>query len=289
MTTKNKELNTLVDDIYNLFKTGHEISESNLEKFALNVSAAVKRSVKEASTRVSDKPILRMSKIGTPDRKLWFDFNTPRVASEVDPATQIKFLYGHILEELLLLFTKEAGHTVEGEQGEVDILGVKGHRDAKIDGITTDIKSASKFAFQKFANGTLSKDDPFGYIAQISGYAEADHSQYGAFLVINKESGEIALLKVDKVDMIDPAQRIVHIKENVLSKPEPPREKCYTPEPFGKSGNEALHKNCSFCEHKLKCWEGSLRGFRYSTGITYLTKVVDTPRVEEVPLSTTKT
>ena len=46
--------------------------------------------------------------------------------------------------------------------------------DCKIDGIVTDVKSASSFGFKKFKDGQLGLvDDPFGYIDQIKAYAHA--------------------------------------------------------------------------------------------------------------------
>lgn len=248
--------------------------------------AAIKHSIENSTSRNNEAPRLRMSKLGTPLRKLWYEHNIPQDQYQKDPypSTKIKFLYGDILEHLLLFLIKESGHVVEGEQGEVEVNGVTGHRDCKIDGITTDIKTASSFAFQKFQDGSLSKNDPFGYIAQISGYVHADKSEYGAFLAINKESGELALLKVDQVDLIDPSKRIDLLREVVVRK-EPPPEKCYAPEPLGKSGNEVLNSNCTYCAFKELCWaDVGLRKFKYSNGYKYFTKVVETPRVEEIVL-----
>ncbi len=34
----------------------------------------------------------------------------------IDGATQIKFLYGHLLEEIVLMLVRMAGHTVTDEQ-----------------------------------------------------------------------------------------------------------------------------------------------------------------------------
>ena len=45
--------------------------------------------------------------------------------------------------------------------------------DCKIDGIVTDVKSASSFGFKKFKDGQLAIDDPFGYIDQIKAYAHS--------------------------------------------------------------------------------------------------------------------
>ena len=46
-----------------------------------------------------------MSVIGRPARQLWYDNHLKRDDKEevYDPSTQLKFLYGHILEHLLLL------------------------------------------------------------------------------------------------------------------------------------------------------------------------------------------
>lgn len=288
-----KDISTLIADIHNLFsQEGTKVSDENLRIFADNVAAATKKSLEDG--RQQKEPSLRMSKLGTPDRKLWYELNLPfdEEKLRVDPTLSIKFLYGHILEELILLLVKEAGHTVEGEQGEVEILGVLGHRDCKIDGVTVDVKSASKFAFQKFKDGTLSQDDPFGYMAQISSYMFADKSDRGGFLVINKETGELTLMMVDSMDTINPEDRINHLRNVVLPKPSPPEEKCYAPQPNGKSGNMELNKNCAWCPFKELCWQDSnggkgLRKFKYATGVKYLTEVVKQPEVDELFINPT--
>lgn len=276
-----KTIDTLVQDIYALFEKPHVVNEGNLDAFAKSIAQTLKNRLIEPP-RTGARTELRMSKLGTPDRKLWFEFNT-NLQENISSSGKIKFLYGDILESLLIFLTKEAGHTVEGEQGELFVAGVKGHRDCKIDGITTDIKSASNFSFKKFETGALLNDDPFGYIAQISSYVKADDSPYGAFFAINKETGELALLKVDKVDMIDPEQRVKHIQNNVLTRSSPPETKCYEPQPYGKSGNVALHKNCEYCPFKDLCWkEEGLRKFKYSDGVKNFVRISKLPEVEEV-------
>ena len=134
---------------------------------------------------------LRMSQIGKPDRQVWYQSRD--IKKEKLPAwAKIKFTYGHILEELLLLMTKTAGHEVKNEQKELEIEGVFGHQDCEIDGVVTDCKSASAYSFKKFSNRSLLKDDPFGYISQLSAYAEAQ-DKGGAFLAIDKQSGRICV------------------------------------------------------------------------------------------------
>ena len=82
-----------------------------------------------------------MSSIGKPTRQLWYDkliHNSE--ARPLAPSTRIKFLYGHILEDLLILLSRVAGHTVTEEQKEVEVEGIKGHQDCKIDGVLVDCK-----------------------------------------------------------------------------------------------------------------------------------------------------
>ena len=259
--------------------------------------------LKEAveSTGKWREPTLRMSKIGTPDRKLWYEMNGSKKedaddvggddtfeGAPIDPSLQIKFLYGHLLEELVLFFCREAGHDVTGEQDELDVGGIKGHRDCKIDNVTVDVKSASRFAFQKFSTGSLFKDDPFGYIPQISGYTQADPTSedFGAFLAINKESGELCILKVDPIDMVNAEMRIDHVK-GMVELDAPPDTKCYQPKPVGKAGNMAVHTNCSYCPFMKDCWKDAnggtgIRSFKYSNKTEHLTTVVKLPNVPEV-------
>lgn len=296
MTTK--KIDTLVEDIYEVFTKPHEISEENLEEFGENIKEAMKVAIKNAGEKIV--PHLRMSVIGKPNRQLWYELKTndPNVvaeAGEVDvyepnPHKYIKFLFGDIIEHLLVFLTKEAGHVTSHAQEELEIDGVLGHCDPVIDGVPVDIKSASKWSFfKKFKQGELLRgDDPFGYVGQLSGYRERllelypdeiDPSRVG-WLVMNKESGEICLLLADALDLINAEDRIKEIKE-VLEGDEPPEEKCYEPVPDGKSGNMRLQTPCVFCPFKKECW-GGLRAFEYSNGIRYLTNVAKLPKVPEV-------
>ena len=76
-------------------------------------------------------------------------------------------------------------------QKETTLGGVKGHIDAKVDGVLVDVKSASHFSFKKFKDKSLYSDDPFGYIDQLSSYSTAEEVDRSRFLVMNKTSGEL--------------------------------------------------------------------------------------------------
>lgn len=233
---------------------------------------------------------LRMSNIGKGARQLWYDKQHGREEKFSGPTT-LKFIYGDIIEYLVLFLARLAGHSVTHLQDEVVLDGVKGHIDAEIDGVTVDVKSASEHAFRKFS---APKDDPrglvendsFGYVEQIAGYAKARDTD-GAFLAINKVNGDLAYLPFTKeeLDVFDVKGRIEYLK-SVIDQPTEP-ERCYSDEKFGESGNRKLGVNCSYCSHKIRCWQDSngglgLRTFLYASGPVFLTKVTNEPKVREV-------
>ena len=280
------EIDTLVPDIYKLFDEDqhHEPKRENLESLGENIKNIV---VLRLAERDNTRTVLRFSSLGRPDRQLWYAANRPELAEKLTPKTFFKFLYGDVIEQLLLFLAKEAGHTVEDEQKEIEVDGVKGHIDARIDGVVVDAKSASPNGFKKFEDRSLFTDDPFGYIGQISGYAEAlSPGEGAAFLAADKVHGDIALMKVDAdtTRQYEPKKRIEHLKE-VIQQPDPPA-RCYAPVPEGKSGNMKLGTNCSYCAYKFECWKDAnngqgLRTFLYSRGPIYLTHVENEPRVFE--------
>lgn len=276
-----KQLETLPEDIDRLFHEGKELDDENLALFLTNIANLLQDSLKP---KIDEPPTIRMSKLGIPDRKLWFEHN---VFLKKEPTSNsLKFIYGHIIEQLIIFLAKEAGHEVTEEQREVEIDGIKGHIDCKIDGTLVDIKSASSYAFRKFSERQLFKDDPFGYIAQLSAYKSATESKDASFIGVNKESGQICLLPLEGAEEINPNKRIARVKE-VVTLPEPPAEKCYQPVSYKGSENLTLHKNCTYCVFKDLCWKDAnngqgLRYFQYAQEVVPLVKVVSTPRVPEI-------
>ena len=283
-----KTIDTLVEDIYNLFEPSivNKISEEDLEKHLKEFTKSVTNNIKIVLNEQPKKQRkLSLSSIGKPTRQLWYDKHSNSEARPLAPSTRIKFLYGHILEDLLILLSRVAGHTVTEEQKEVEVEGIKGHQDCKIDGILVDCKSASGYAFKKFANNKLADDDPFGYIAQISAYSEGNGVKEAYFLAIDKQHGNIALTRVHDMEMINAKERVQYLKGALDSKRVPDR--CYSDIPEGVSGNRKLAIGCVFCPHKRECWSDAnqgkgLRAFKYEKGPTYLTQVSKEPRVEEI-------
>lgn len=278
-----KEIDSLVDDIYNLFlkEGGHKPSPENLEKLGKDIATVIASRMAPAERKAT----LRLSNLGTPcERKLWYDINTPELGEPLDAPAKIKFLFGDILELLLLFWAREAGHEVTGEQDELVHHGVVGHRDCIIDGRVVDCKSASSYSFKKFAGNELRSNDPFGYLPQLGSYLDASRDdprvtdkKRGSFLVIDKTLGKITL---DTYALSPITQKYVDDKREVVNSNKPPK-RGFEDEPEGKSGNRKLGMNCSYCAYKSTCWPG-LRGFAYSYGPQYLTWIEREPKVPEI-------
>lgn len=284
----NKTIDTLVDDIYSVVKNGAEISDDLAEKFGKRIAKTIQSKLRP---RGDSSPYLRLSALGKPDRQLYYDVKGfPR--EEMQPHTYLKFLIGDMWEEILLFLSSVAGHTVEGEQQELFIEDIKGHRDAKIDGVTVDVKSASTYSFKKFEDGNLKHQDPFGYISQIAAYHQADETKTAnevAFLAGDKQNGHITLLKQDASELPNMTERAVYVKEMLSREELPPR--CYEPQPMGESGNLKLGIECSYCPFKKECWKDAndgrgIRTFIYSNRPEHLVKVVREPKVFEVTHAT---
>lgn len=230
---------------------------------------------------------LSFSSIGSPcQRKLWYKINTPTEAEPISPSNLLKFFYGDMIEELVLSLAEVAGHSVEGKQTRMYINGLAGHRDAVIDGMTVDVKSASSNAFKKFKEGNLREDDPFGYISQLSSYVYAakddplvTNKTHGAFLVVDKQHGDICLDVYDFSEELERKEKEVENIKVMVTKEIP--ERPFQPVPQSKtSPNTKLPSSCVFCDFKKQCWPESRR-FIYAGRDEYLVDVVKEPNVPE--------
>ena len=286
-----KNIYTLVNDIYELVETKQVPEGVDIEECIETFGEGVKQLMRNEFTKKrDDSRKLRMSNIGRSDRYLWNVWNDVEKDDDMQGHTYVKFLYGHLIEELLLFLSRAAGHEVTDEQKKCEVNGITGSMDCKIDGIVTDVKSVSTYGFRKFKDGTLATDDPFGYIAQIKGYANAEGASRFGWLAMDKQNGHLTYLMYDQEDTQAPiyehigydiGDRINHIK-TMVEQPEPPKH-CYQPKEDGKSGNMKLDTGCSYCAYKKNCWP-DLRAFAYSSGPRYLVEVHNEPKVPEIEI-----
>jgi hypothetical protein len=270
-----KRIDTLVADIYKLFQSPVDLPADLVKSFGDKLSSIIAERLKEAPGKKS----LRMSNLGTKcERRLWYQINRPERAEPLHPAARVKFLFGDIIEQLVLFLARAAGHVVEDEQKEVELYGIKGHIDGKVDGVLVDVKSASSRSFTKFENGLTEEADDFGYLRQLDAYLHATNGEEGAFLVIDKQLGKLKLDKHKRRN--ENYEEIVNKRLAMLGRKEPP-PRAYRAEADGKSGNLKLGTACSYCEFKHHCWPG-LRTFLYANGPRFLTEVRRIPDVPEI-------
>lgn len=297
-----KDINTLVPDIYRMLEGGgiqdpiavsiqHHIyqmkeglpeGESNFLKDIISLLD------KQVISDSKPSDTLRMSNLGTPCiTRLWDEVNdpAPRFTSGQDT---MRFLYGDLLEAMLIAFAKASGHTVQAEQEEVELHGVKGHIDCIIDGMLVDVKSASQFVFDKFKGNGLLKKDPFGYLSQISSYLKAlqgdprlVHKDKAAFFAINKGSGELSLDVYDMESLLEDKDAEIQERIKIVGLKHRPTWREPDVRQSDSNENRKLGETCRFCSGKFKCFP-NLRSFRYSNGIVHLTHVDKVPRVQEL-------
>ena len=287
-TTGQKHISTLATDIKKLIadiSNGKpaDMNEKNMNLFLNNIKEAM-LAWNTPPVRTDKEGKLRMSVLGKPARQLWYDKHSPKDRKDEDAGLNLKFLYGHIIEHLVLYLAELAGHKIEDQQKKVEIDGITGHIDSKIDGEICDVKSASPFSFKKFQSGEIVGDDPFGYHAQLSGYETAMGTKAGGFLVVDKSSGDICFYKPE--DMAKPnVKSLIKNLRTSLDKDTPP-EKCYEFK-TEKNGNKTLATGCMFCPHKWECHSDAnggkgLRVFKYSNKNVMLAEVVKEPNVDEI-------
>ena len=150
----------------------------------------------------------RMSGLGRPICQQILD--KQGVEESMSYNTLFRFLFGDITESIIMLIMKEAGVEVVDYQKQVELdldgILIKGTldvilRDEMGQEKVWDIKSASDYAFKSKFTGFegyegIKKDDPFGYVMQGFLYAEATGLPFGGWIVVNKSSGEVAVVEV---------------------------------------------------------------------------------------------
>lgn len=274
----------LIQDVYNLVVRRDGWFSNEL---AADLSVEISTRMQSNFGERREPPTLRLSKMGDfCPRHLWYSIHHPELAEPLPAPAIIKFSYGHTIEAMAIALAKAAGHDVQGEQDELSVDGIKGHRDCVLDGCIVDVKSCSSRMFEKFERKTIREDDPFGYLAQLDGYlvGSADDNlvqvKDRAFIwAIDKTLGKMCLYehKLRSSFIRDRIQRY----KGIVAETQPPRCSCGTV-PEGKSGNIKLDVKGSYSPFKHCCFPG-LRTFLYASGPVYLTRVVRTPDVIEIP------
>src|SRR6266478_4402450 len=165
-----KDIKELIADMYSLIlrKDGwfnEEISRAYADDLAGRLSGQFKN---------QKRGTLRLSAMGPKcPRALWYSIHSPEKAEPIPPYAEVKYAFGHMIEALAIVLAKASGHEVTGEQDELVLDGIVGHRDCVIDGCLVDVKSTSSRGLQKFKSPQFALLDDFGYLDQLDGYVVA--------------------------------------------------------------------------------------------------------------------
>lgn len=233
-------------------------------------------------------------------RQAHYKFNLPGVGAPLLGHTKFKFLYGNLLEEAVLYLAEEAGHDVAFQQHRVettvDDWKISGRIDGLIDGVLMDVKSTSSYGFSRYKHGITAENDSFGYLQQLAFYKNYGLYENEAgvvtpteagFVWIDKQNGHIKYTSCAVEDKSSLEQRA----RNIISAIEEPDEamvpRGYSPEPYGKSGNECLPIGCAYCDFKKHCHRDSnggrgLRTFAYNHKPVDFTTITREPKVQEI-------
>jgi hypothetical protein len=273
-------IHTLVPDVQHLLKEKNWKNEIFHEGLSDRLRSAFGV---EESERM---PTLRLSQMGDRcPRALWYSIHHPELAEPLPPWAEFKYAYGHVIEALALTLAKAAGHTVEGDQDELILNGVKGHRDAVIDGCVVDVKSTTSFTMAKAKKKIFEESDNFGYLDQLDGYVSACVSDplvtvkdKGYLWFIDKQLGHMHVYE----HKIRPDRIISRIQsyQHIVAERAPPPCECGT-RALGNSGNIELDVRASYSAFKFCCFP-TLRTFLYADGPKYLTRVGRLPEVPEI-------
>ena len=229
--------------------------------------AGIKKDIGEALNRQFGKKTkrrkfqLRMSNVGRPSCQLWFEKNSPEKADPLPTTFVMNMMLGDIVEAVFKGLMKEAKIDFQNsEKVSLDVADTKvsGTYDLVLNDAVDDIKSASDWSYRnKFESyDTLAKEDPFGYVGQLAGYAKASGKKAGGWWVVNKANGQFKYVPASSIDVDEEVKKLEAnvnvVKSNVF-------KRCFesVEETFrGKAtGNRILNITCSFCRYKNSCWE----------------------------------
>jgi hypothetical protein len=187
----------------------------------------------------------------------------PPFAEAGNPFLNVKFTFGDLVEELAVVMIENAGYEVTDRQKRVETPDyeltswkARGSMDGKIGNCVVDIKSCADVSFQKYKRlGNTLGDDPFGYAAQIDGYAYCEGTDERAIIFMNKHDGEIHIVDRTDESISAPYDRLIEIdtaSSNMFQGKLPPMH----PEAQTSNANGVkLGTVCSYCPFKYHCYQ----------------------------------
>jgi hypothetical protein len=200
LTALKKTLKAALDGGFQLSFLGHKHLKSRNEEWII-------KQLYESKDKRGDFR-LRLSGMG----KSLLTLQCEKLGLEKDPREEpylmLKFMFGDMIESLVITLLEESGIEIQEEQEGVtleleDGTKIKGTLDIVIDGRVYDIKTASPYAFEKFKKSleTLEANDSFGYCTQLAAYAKAGGYNPGGWIVVNKSTAEVCICDASELDV----------------------------------------------------------------------------------------
>lgn len=255
-----QQLEMTLDKLSNDEFDGLTIDEAWIEEAGEEFKAALRKQLtpQERDFR------LRMSNVGKPLCQLQHG----AMGSEKKRKNyhfKIQMLIGDAVECITNIMLKIAGANITGGKNQVELkIGetvVKGEDDIEIDHKVYDVKSCSPWAFDnKWSKGYsgLKESDDFGYVGQLTGYAEAQEKELGGWIVVNKSDGRIKIVEAEtsKTEIAMNLFMIGHNIDQVNRKTPLARQFEPIVDKFrGKpTGLKRLGKTCEFCDYIKACY-----------------------------------
>ena len=223
---------------------------------------------------------IRMSGLGRPVCQQLLE--KKGIQQEIQYNMLFRFLFGDIVEAIAVLVLEQAGVDIIDKQKAVSLnidgTDVSGTLDLIIrdefgQDKVWDIKSASEWAYKFKYTGyggyeKIKEDDPFGYIMQGHLYGEATGLPFGGWIVINKSSGEVAVVEAPdwqandrKEYMADAKERIKILTDESLEFKVPFKDIFEVYKQDGqevRTGNKLLPRPCNMCGYKAHCWKDAV-------------------------------
>ncbi len=239
-----------------------------LEEYMTNVQDRISKSQVHDFT-------LRMSNLGRPLCQLQHGKRGTPAVRWNEYQLMYTFMVGDMAELWLILVMQSAGIPIQGYNipvkykfGDEEISGTA---DIMIDDKIWDIKTMSAGSFAKYTNfggfDQVQNDDPFGYVAQGFAYAAGLGKPFGGWIIMNKNTGDIAISEVPityakhQAESIKASTKL--ITKVMATKDTDPIDKQFEAEAefFNKkpTGNKVLAKTCSMCDFKTACWPDAVQ------------------------------
>jgi len=223
---------------------------------------------------------IRMSGLGRPVCQQLLEKRG--IEQEIQYNMLFRFLFGDLVESIAVLVLEQAGIDIVEKQkqvsvkiGDTEVTGTLDLiiRDELGQEKVWDVKSASEWAFKFKYTGfggydKIKEDDPFGYIMQGHLYGEATGLPFGGWIVVNKSSGEVAIVEApdwqndDRKEYLADAEKRIKLLTDDSSEFKVPFKDIFeTYKQDGqevRTGNKLLPKPCTMCGFKAHCWKDAV-------------------------------